>query len=54
MNRTRFISDLTIQIDPEFVEKFFEKAADIAEELGGTLTSYRYYARKYVEESQRN
>ena len=54
MKRTRFIADLTVQIDPEFVEKFFEKAADIAEDLGGTLTSYRYYAPRNVEESQRN
>ena len=54
MTRKRFVVDLTLQIDPEFVEKFFEKAADIADELDGTLTSYRYYSPRYVEESERN
>ena len=51
MTRKRFVVDLTLEIDPDYIEDFFEEAANAAEENAGTLVSYRYYAPKYVEES---
>ena len=51
MSRKRFYANLTLEIDPEYIEEFFEEVADLAESNAGTLTSYRYYAPKNVEES---
>ena len=49
----RFKVDLTLEIDPEYIEDFFEEVALTAEGSNGTLTQYRYYVEKN-DESQRN
>ena len=43
MTRKRFAVDLTLEIDPNYIEEFFENAATSIEDWGGTLVQYRYY-----------
>ena len=49
----RFKVDLTLEINPEYIEDFFEDVAAYVEASNGTLTQYRYYVEKN-DESQRN
>ena len=42
MNK-RFTVDLTLEIDPDKIEDFFEELALTAEGQDGTLVQYRYY-----------
>ena len=43
MSRKRFKVDLTLEIDPGYIEEFFEEVALTAESNAGTLVQYRYY-----------
>ena len=51
MTRQRFKVDFTLEIDPEYIEEFFEEIAHTAEQNAGTLTQYRYYVPKDEQES---
>ena len=51
MKRKRFKVDLTLEIDPEYIEDFFEEVALTAEGNEGTLVQYRYYVPKNEQES---
>ena len=52
--KQRFKVDLTLEIDPDYIEEFFEEVALLAESNAGTLVQYRYYVPKDEQESQRN
>ena len=53
MSKKRFKVDLTLEIDPDYIEEFFEEVALTAEGNAGTLVQYRYYVPN-EQESQRN
>lgn len=46
MIRKRFTVDLTLEIDPDKIEEFFEEVALTAEGSDATLVQYRYYVPK--------
>lgn len=51
MTRKRFAVDLTLEIDPDYIEEFFEEVALTAEGNAGTLVQYRYYVPNNEQES---
>ena len=53
MNK-RFTVDLTLEINPDYIEEFFEEVALLAESNAGTLVQYRYYVPKNEQESKCN
>ena len=46
MIRKRFTVDLTLEIDPDKIEEFFEEVALTAQGNDATLVQYRYYVPK--------
>ena len=46
MTQKRFTADITVDIDPEYIDDFFSLVADAAESYSGILAQYRYYVQK--------
>ena len=46
MTQKRFTADITVDIDPEYIDDFFSLVADAAETYNGILAQYRYYVQK--------
>ena len=46
MTQQRFTADITVDIDPQYIDDFFSLVADAAESHKGILSQYRYYVQK--------
>ena len=48
MTQKRFTADITVDIDPEYIDDFFSLVADAAESYSGILAQYRYFVQKII------
>ena len=46
MTQKCFTADITVDIDPQYIDDFFSLVADAAESYKGVLSQYRYYVQK--------
>ena len=46
MTQKCFTADITVDIDPQYIDDFFSLVADAAESYKGILSQYRYYVQK--------